>query len=293
MNRPLWSGINSLLLAKVKHRTIISRAYGKISKDFDKCDPFSLKQRTSALAFQQIHEHFVEKDQRPRVIDLGVGTGNFLYYLQKGILTEEMVGVDFSQDMLDKVADRLQIKTVISSIENIESHFQSESFGLVIGHSILSSVCSEIALKRARFLLDIGGCFSVITMTSESFLSTQKYFRSQLKSLNPIKRLGGHYYQYIENKTSVPKDFVDFEKIAEKSGLQVIKRNRLEQKVCFQDVPQIARFGWDAGWLLNAVSFLWFPIWAVKPLIQWISPFVIPFPINDNLVFEVILFQKN
>jgi ubiquinone/menaquinone biosynthesis C-methylase UbiE len=161
------------------------------------------------------------------VLDLGTGTGVLLQFLlQKRF---EVIGIDFSKDMIEKTKEKIGKKQgtlVLGDIENLP--FQKETFDIVTAMTTLEFVKNvKKLLQEIRRVLKSGGQFILGVLTSLSSWSFDRKIRGIVSkdifsyakfynSFELIKLLRSAKFSKIDIKSAVvappftPKRFFPF-----------------------------------------------------------------------------------
>jgi len=168
------------------------------------------------------------------ILDLGTGTGVLLeFLLQKKF---EVIGIDFSKDMIKRAKEKIDLKKgtlILGDIENLP--FQKETFDIVTAMTTLEFVKNvEKLLQEIRRVLKSRGQFILGVLTSLSSWSFDRKIRGLISkdifshakfysSFELIKLLRSARFSEIEIKGAVfappftPKRFFPFvEKIEQK-----------------------------------------------------------------------------
>ncbi|MFC2163201.1 class I SAM-dependent methyltransferase [Candidatus Altiarchaeota archaeon] len=142
---------------------------------------FRLKEKA-----KKVHA-IIDGYDRPRVLELGCGTGPYTEFLyRKGM---DLTCVDVSPDSIKVFAERFKDKGIHSEVQDITRlSYPDGSFDLVIGNSILHHVDAQQALMEAFRVLRRGGqilFFEPNTLNPYIFLTRHFSFFGDLDQKSP------------------------------------------------------------------------------------------------------------
>ncbi|MFX1520582.1 MAG: class I SAM-dependent methyltransferase [Promethearchaeota archaeon] len=218
----------------MKHKTIVRTGFNQISGFYDFWYDTPLGAYADRVEKRAFHSFLKSLPSNTLILDLGTGTGVLLQFLlQKNF---EVIGIDFSKDMIKKAKKKIgqrQGALFIGDIENLP--FQKETFDIVTAMTTLEFVENvEKLLYEIWRVLKSGGKFILGVLTSLSTWSFDRKIRGLVSkdifsyakfytSFELIKLLRSAKFSKIDIKGAVfappfiPKRFFPFvEKIEQK-----------------------------------------------------------------------------
>jgi ubiquinone/menaquinone biosynthesis C-methylase UbiE len=152
----------------LKHKTIVRSGFNSISGFYDFWYDTPLGAYADRVEKRAFLSFLKGLPSNTSVLDLGTGTGVLLQFLlQKRF---EVIGIDFSKDMIKKAKDKIgkmQGALVLGDIENLP--FQRETFDIVTAMTTLEFVKDvKRLLQEIRRVLKSGGQFILGVLTSLS-----------------------------------------------------------------------------------------------------------------------------
>ena len=271
----------------------MANIYNHVSEIYENADPFSIKDSSHNLARSQIRSFFTDSSCSPKqLIDLGVGAGEFLEKIHTLYPETCFAGIDISAEMLSKTAKKINLRTAVTSAQNVDLHFNKKEFDVVVAHSILAYIDLNTLLDKVAGLLTDDGVCSFITTTHHSYPVFQSFFARANKSWNPVRRVPGFFYNLAMGKTKVPASKNQMNELFSRKGFEVVARQQIEIDVHFGSAEELMHFGWVGGWFVNAVDFNYLPLKVSMPLITYFLKFIMPFPRSDQHICEVVLIRR-
>jgi len=144
-------------LAFNKNPQTIKQMFNSISQDYDKLNDimsFGLHKKIKFLSTKGLN-----LPQNAKILDLCTGTGDLTKILKKEYPTSEVIGVDFSSEML-KIARKKNRDFTFIEADCTELPFEDEKFDLcVISFGLRNIENIEKALKEIYRVLKSGGTF--------------------------------------------------------------------------------------------------------------------------------------
>ena len=228
----------------MKHKTVVRSGFNSISGFYDFWYDTPLGAYADRVEKRVFQSFLRDLPSNTLVLDLGTGTGVLLQFLLQNNL--EVIGIDFSKDMIRKANEKIgknQGSLVLGDIENLP--FQNEAFDIVSAMTTLEFVNNvEKLLQEIRRVLKSGGQFILGVLTSLSSWSFDRKIRGIISKdifsyakfytyFELIKLLKGAKFSEIDIKGAVfappftPKRFFPFverieQKIMESSILRMI-----------------------------------------------------------------------
>ena len=148
---------------------------------------------------------------RPRILDIGCGTGDMLLLIAEESPEAQLVGLDFSPNMLEQAQVRCANMKQISLVQGDAQAlpFDDESFdGVSIAFALRNTTDYGAVLAEARRVLKPGGTLACIDSFVPSFVVVRPFYHLYFSVLMPL--LGGgikHWRQYRWLSTST-KQFI-------------------------------------------------------------------------------------
>jgi len=218
----------------LKHKTIVRSGFNSISGFYDFWYDTPLGAYADRVEKRAFDSFLKGLNPNSLILDLGTGTGVLLQFLlQKKF---EVIGIDFSKDMIKKANEKIgtnQGSLVLGDIENLP--FQNGTFDIVTAMTTLEFVKNvEKLLQEIMRVLKLGGQFILGVLTSLSSWSFDRKIRGLISkdifsyakfytSFEIIKLLRGAKFNKINIKGAVfappftPKRFFPFvERIEQK-----------------------------------------------------------------------------
>ena len=218
----------------MKHKTIVRSGFNAISGFYDFWYNTPLGAYADRVEKRVFHSFLKRLPPNSLILDLGTGTGVLLQFLLQNKF--EVIGIDFSKDMIKRAKEKIGQKQgtlVLGDIENLP--FQKETFDVVTAMTTLEFVKNvEKLLQEITRVLKSGGHFILGVLTSLSSWSFDRKIRGLVSkdifsyakfytSFELIKLLRGAKFSKINIRGAVfappftPKRFFPFvEKIEQK-----------------------------------------------------------------------------
>jgi hypothetical protein len=133
----------------------------------------------------------------------------------------------------------------------------------------------------------------VISTTYESFPASQKFFTDFIAKGSLLSGIVGHYYKQIVKKTPVALGEQDLLRFLKQHQFEVVEHERIKIDLSFQNMDELALFGIEGAWFLNALSISKIipKSFLLKKMKRLLSK-IFTFPYHDTHVIDVILAQK-
>ena len=161
----------------MKHKTIVRSGFNSISGFYDFWYDTPLGAYADRVEKRAFDSFLKGLNPNSLILDLGTGTGVLLQFLlQKKY---EVIGIDFSKDMIKKAKEKISKKQgalVLGDIENLP--FQNETFDIVTAMTTLEFVKNvEKLFQEIMRVLKLGGQFILGVLTSFSSWSFDRKIR--------------------------------------------------------------------------------------------------------------------
>jgi SAM-dependent methyltransferase len=268
--------------------SVIQRQYDDIIASHYDFDPQSVIGDSLHRAIQQIERHERTAGTRSplNVLDLGVGTGQFLARLRTHTGPRlQPFGLDISQKMIDIARTNVPgLAAIRDDAANLDNHFADVSFGLVCTHFITGFVPMSVLAPKILNKLESGGLWSFVGGTQSGFPVLQQKANSKLvKWLFGIK--GVEVGEFVCN----PADQAEVAGTLQQAGFVVRECATFRPPLHFHDFKDFLEFAYYGGWLTPFVEAL--GLHRARPLIRAIlNQFV--FPVHDHHSIVIALAQK-
>jgi ubiquinone/menaquinone biosynthesis C-methylase UbiE len=267
----------------------LSKVYNKVAEHYDKyADNFGFVPATHEAALAQL----LDLDWHNKsIVDLGVGSGEFLSELKQKFPEARMTGVDISEEMLKLAKKKLGLTTICSSLENVDRHLPRHGFDLVIAHFVLAYVGPEIFFEKANELIKPGGYISLVTTTLDSFPASQKFFQKKSEQKGIVGRIVKYFYHRAMQVNHVPQSFAALQQEAEKKGFTIVKHRQVIKDLTFNHLKETMNFWIYGGWAASGVEANFLPTSLFYLMLEMYIQFSVKFPFTDHFIGEVILLR--
>lgn len=259
--------------------------YDQIAKSYDD-DFLGLYRTTHKIIIQQIQTI----QHTNSILDLCVGTGNFIIELARNIYFNQFIGVDISKKMLEVAKAKIpfQWTAIQKNALHIENTILPESQDLILSHFLDDFIPSEESLPMCYRLLKPGGFLSTVTTTKEQY---DEFFYQQINKNKIIKIVD--IPKQIE-KASIANSQQDHIKSVEKHGFSVVNTQTLNLPVKLKSAKDLIDLGYHSGWLANYLSkFSPLQIHLLKMFLYLLqAPGINVYPLNFKFHCSLLLVQK-
>ena len=140
----------------------VQQEYARLAPIYDRRWAFYIHQSIGATL------NYLNIEPPHRILDLGCGTGRLLHDLSSRFPEAQLVGLDFSQEMLNIAQERLSdgVELQVGSADNLS--FLDQSFDLVISTSAFHYFPNPvIAIQEATRVLKTGGTLVISDWCSD------------------------------------------------------------------------------------------------------------------------------
>ncbi len=222
----------------------ISQIYDQFVADHFDEDQFKIYEDARKIALAQIEGHLTHPN--PRVLDLGMGTGEWLSKLTERFPQAQLTAVELSQKMIQiarhKLSQRnLSIEIFHKDVNEFTSKLCGHPIDLMSIHFVLNYVDRKRLIPEAYQTLDSGGLFSVASSTHGSFPFLHELAKNFL-STEQIKA------QYL-----IPEDLEELEGDLTSVGFEIVERRLFRKPLTFTDFNHFYHFAMHSGWLADPV----------------------------------------
>lgn len=262
--------------------------YDSIAAKYD-TDSFNILKHAHDAAIFQIKNHLQQADS---ILDLGMGTGNFIIALSKFIKFNQFTGVDLSSKMIARAQAKITFPwtAIVDSAQNINQYVAPLSQDLIIMQFLYDFVPPEQLLKICYQLLKPGGWLSIASTHKQQYqdkvfiaeYNKHAYLYDKLKirdAINQSKTLGSH---------SLHLDLI------QQQGFTIVAENTLIEPILLKDAKQLWALFYDSGWMASYFSqFSTLSKTAIKGIAYLLQlPIFHTYPMKLNCHLSIVLAQK-
>lgn len=227
-----------------------------------------------------------------KILDLGVGDGRFLERLRQQIPNAECTGFDISPEMLKQAQKRLNLTGIVASAAKAEHYLPLHSQDLVLAHFINAYIPIDTLFHQAHLMTKVNGHFSYISTTYDAFPHCQEFLANFISENTFIGSVLGHYYKSVVKNTTVAPNLEALKEKLQAHKFIIAEHRRLEIDIVFQSAQDVAHFGVEGSWFLNALDY---PLVPQKLLVSKLTKLIekiVTFPFHDKHVIDIILAKK-
>jgi ubiquinone/menaquinone biosynthesis C-methylase UbiE len=206
-------------------------------------DMYGILNSVRRIAMQQIEEGSSGRSVG-KILDLSVGTGEFLKQLKAKFPAATLHGVDISEKMLEAACRKFAFERILDSAENVARHVPAGSIDLALMHLMLAYVAPEKVFQETRKIMSSRGLLSVVTSTRLSFAR--------------LSDVGARFIgaTAIHDESKVPDTPEALHAAAMSAGFELLDTRAFEATVTFPDFDSLYRFGVGAGWFAQFFKML-------------------------------------
>jgi SAM-dependent methyltransferase len=265
----------------------IQRQYDEVIAPHYDLDPQSVTRDSLDRAADQLRRRLVGNGTgRLRVLDVGVGTGNFLAKLKELAGPRvEPYGLDLSEKMVE--AARRKVPDLVAAVDdaaNLDAHFPGRSFDLVCTHFITGFLPMDVLAPKIWGRLEVGGYWSFVGGTKAGFPALQAKANAKV-----LRWLFGGQTVEVDSLVCNPAGRGEVVRTLEGNGFAVREEETFEPEIRFRHFQDFMDFGYRGGWLTPFVEALGLHQ-AKAPTRLMLNTFF--FPVDDHHNIEIVLAQK-
>lgn len=227
-----------------------------------------------------------------KILDLGVGDGRFLERLVQHIPFAQCTGFDISPEMLKHAQNRLEMTGIAAGAEHAEHYLPLHSQDLVLAHFINAYIPIDALFHQAHLMTKANGHFSYISTTYDSFPHCQEFLANFISENSFIGSVIGHYYKSVVKNTTVAPNLQVLKEELQAHKFIIVEHRRLELEITFQSAQDVAHFGVDGSWFLNALNYPLVPQRLLVSKLTKLIEKIVTFPFHDKHVIDIILAKK-
>jgi ubiquinone/menaquinone biosynthesis C-methylase UbiE len=266
--------------------------YDNLANQYDRADQFGSITKSHEVAVAQVKRLLPTEKPDFKILDLGVGDGNFLKKLQNIMPKAEFTGVDISSEMLKRASEALDLNTIEASATEIEAHLPPHSQDLVLAHFINAYIPISSLFESVRALTKENGYFSFITTTYDSFPVAQQYLADFIAEGTLLSSVVGHYYKSILKNTTVAAGESELLNAFKQYDFEVLEHYRFHVPITLNNIDELALFGIEGTWFLNSLSIRMLPKNFLLQRLKRLFDRIFTFPYHDTHVIDVVLAKK-
>jgi ubiquinone/menaquinone biosynthesis C-methylase UbiE len=267
--------------------------YNSIAKHYATADSFGSISKSHAAAIEQIDKAYLGDKPHYRVLDLGVGDGDFLHKLDQVMRYADFTGIDLSPEMLKRASSLLpKLKTIEANATDASRYLPAHSQDLVLAHFINAYIPLNVLFDQAQLLTRSNGYFSLITTTYESFPVAQQQLADFISQDSLLSSIVGHYYKAVVRNTTVAAGKDELLQAFKQHEFQVVDHQRLSIPIMLRDIDELALFGIEGTWFLNSLSIRMLPKNFLLQRIKRLFSKIFTFPYQDTHIIDVVLAKK-
>ena len=266
--------------------------YNQIAEHHATANRFGAISESHQVAINQMKKFHLGLKPHYKILDLGVGNGNFLKKLHQEMPMAELTGIDISKEMLQHARKAVPLKTIEGSAVEADRFLPPHSQDLVLAHFINAYIPLSALFNEARLLTRANGHFSMITTTFDSFPVAQKQLAEFIAQDSILSSVIGHYYKAMVKNTTVAVNQDDLMLAFKQHQFDVIAHQRIEIPITLNTIDELALFGIDGTWFLNSISVRMLPKYFLLQRIKRLFSKLFTFPYHDIHIIDVVLAKK-
>jgi ubiquinone/menaquinone biosynthesis C-methylase UbiE len=244
------------------------------------------------IAIEQMKKFYLGLKPNYKVLDLGVGNGEFLRKLHKEMPQAEFTGIDVSTKMLKQAQSALPLHIIEGSATEACRFLPPHSQDLVLAHFINAFIPINTVFNVAKQLTRANGYFSMITTTYDSFPVAQQRLAEFIAKDSILSSVIGHYYKSMVKNTTVSASEEDLMLTFNQHQFEVVAHQRIEIPITLNTIDELALFGIDGTWFLNSLSIRMLPKYFLIQRLKRLFAKMFTFPYHDTHIIDVVLAKK-
>lgn len=266
--------------------------YNHIADNYDSADRFGSISESHKVAIEQIKKFHLGMKPQYKVLDLGVGNGDFLLKLKQHMPHAHFTGIDVSPQMLKHARECLNITTIEGSASQADKYLPPNSQDLILAHFINAYIPINMLFNEVKTLSRANSHFSMITSTYDSFPVAQQKLAEFIAQDSILSSVVGHYYKSIVKNTPVAANQEELMQAFAHHQFEVIEHQRLEVPIVLEDIDALAHFGIEGTWFLNTLSIRMLPKNFLIERLKRLFSKIFTFPYHDTHIIDVVLAKK-
>lgn len=266
--------------------------YSDVSSRSGTANRFGSVSLSHQQAVAQIKRAHLGLKPHYKVLDLGVGNGDFLKKLQHCMPEAAFTGIDVSPGMLHQACKLVPLTPIEASATEANHYLPHHSQDLVLAHFINAFVPIKKIFNQAKLLTRANGHFSLITTTYESFPIAQQQLAEFIAKESLLSSIVGHYYKGIVKNTTVAAGEEELMNAFTQHQFEVVEHQRLSIPIVINSLDELAVFGIEGTWFLNGLSIRMLPRNFLLQRLKRLFSKIFTFPYNDTHIIDVVLAKK-
>ncbi len=266
--------------------------YNKIADNYATADRFGSITMSQQEAIAQIKRAHLGLRPHYKVLDFGVGNGDFLEKLTPYMPEADFTGIDISPDMLARARLALALTIIEANATEASHYLPHHSQDLVLAHFINAYISIPTLFKEAEILTRANGHFSLITTTYDSFPIAQEQLAQFISQSTLLSRVVGHYYKSLVRNTTVATNLNELLHSFSQHQFQILEHKRIEIPIRLESVEEAIQFGIEGTWFLNSLSLRMLPKTFLLQRLKRLFGQIFTFPYHDTHIIDVILAKK-
>lgn len=265
----------------------IQRQYNEVIAPHYDNDPQSVTGSSLERALAQILEgQVLSPSGQLDVLDVGIGTGNFLArLLGHADGRARPFGLDLSPRMVESARRKIpELVAAIDDAANLDAHFAGQSFDLVCTHFITGFVPMGVLAPKINARLKEGGYWSLVGGTKAAWPVLHARARSPM-----IRCLCGGRSFSVDDLACNPAGREEVVRTLEQNGFAVRSAETYEPALSFRDFDEFLAFAYHGGWLTHFIEKL--GLHKANAMTKWMLNLT-AFPVEDRHNIEIVLAQK-
>lgn len=266
----------------------VHRQYNDVVAPYYDRDPQELTGRSLDRAVQQLtKQRFLEdRTRRPRVFDVGMGTGLFLDKLKtlaRGRV--QLFGIDAAERMVENARRKIpDLHGAVHDAARVGECFPGQSFDLICTHFVTGFVPMSVLAPQIWDRLADGGCWSLVGGTRAGFPALQAVARNRV-----LRTLFAAKAPPLDDFLLNPADQDEAVATLRANGFEVLEVETFEPTLEFPDFDTFMQFAYQGGWFTPIVEAAGlhkageFTRWCLNRLV---------FPVKDHHSIVVALARK-
>ncbi|KTC66092.1 small-molecule methyltransferase IraA [Legionella adelaidensis] len=266
--------------------------YNQIANQHATADRFGSISQSHGCAIEQIRKEGLGQRNHFKVLDLGVGNGNFLKKLQRYLPHAEFTGIDISSEMLEQASKNLNLTTIQGSATEASRYLPPHSQDLVLAHFINAFIPLNTLFEQAQILTRSTGYFSLITSTYDSFPTAQQQLADFIANESLLSSIVGHYYKAALKNTTVAAGEEELLQTFSQHQFEIVDHQRLYIPIVLKNLDELTSFGIDGTWFLNNIAVRMLPKKFIHQRLKRLFSRIFTFPYKDMHILDVVLARK-
>ncbi|MFO1463094.1 MAG: class I SAM-dependent methyltransferase [bacterium] len=222
----------------------IAQIYDQFVADHFDEDYFQIYQDARDQALSQLRER--GRKTPATILDLGMGTGEWLLKLAEAFPQAACHGVELSQKMIEvaqrKFAERgRSVRVFHEDANHFGRHIGRATMELITVHFVLNYIDRKRVIAEAFRCMKPSGLFSVASSTHESFAALQELGKQFLPA------------EVIKAQFLIPEDLQELENDLREAGFAVAEGRVFRKPVRFEDFDHFYHFAMHSGWLADPI----------------------------------------